>query len=101
VRLVSSETRSPAWGGQQEHGVVAPAAGLSNKEIAERLVIARHTPEGHIEHILVKLGFSSRAQIAAWGKRTARAARTGIRTQTGSSPAAVPAVTDAEVSPAD
>ncbi|GAA4622794.1 LuxR family transcriptional regulator [Actinoallomurus vinaceus] len=40
--------------------------GMSNKEIAASLVIAQRTAEGHIEHILRKLGFTSRAQIAAW-----------------------------------
>jgi predicted ATPase/DNA-binding NarL/FixJ family response regulator len=42
------------------------AHGLSNKEIAAKLVIARRTAEAHVEHILGKLGFSSRAQVAAW-----------------------------------
>jgi predicted ATPase/DNA-binding CsgD family transcriptional regulator len=42
------------------------AQGLSNKEIAAHLVIAQRTAEGHVEHILVKLGFSSRSQIARW-----------------------------------
>ena len=42
------------------------AQGLSNKEIAQSLVIAPRTAEGHVEHILVKLGFTSRSQIAAW-----------------------------------
>jgi predicted ATPase/DNA-binding CsgD family transcriptional regulator len=49
---------------QEVAGLVA--AGLSNKDIASRLVIAQRTAEGHIEHILTKLGFNSRAQIAAW-----------------------------------
>jgi predicted ATPase/DNA-binding CsgD family transcriptional regulator len=40
--------------------------GLSNKEIARHLVISPRTAEGHIEHILTKLGFTSRAQVAAW-----------------------------------
>jgi ATP/maltotriose-dependent transcriptional regulator MalT len=40
--------------------------GLSNKEIAARLVISQRTAEGHVENILTKLGFTSRAQIAAW-----------------------------------
>jgi len=31
-----------------------------------RLVIARRTAETHVENILAKLGFTSRAQIAAW-----------------------------------
>jgi DNA-binding NarL/FixJ family response regulator len=42
------------------------AAGLSNKDIAAKLVISPRTAEGHIEHILSKLGFTSRAQVAVW-----------------------------------
>jgi DNA-binding CsgD family transcriptional regulator len=42
------------------------AGGLTNREIAERLVISERTAEGHIEQIRNKLGFRSRAQIAAW-----------------------------------
>lgn len=40
--------------------------GLSNQEIADALVISRRTAEGHVEHILTKLGFTSRTQVAAW-----------------------------------
>jgi non-specific serine/threonine protein kinase len=51
----------------REREIAALAAeGLSNKEIASRLVISQRTAETHIEHILVKLGFTSRNQIAAW-----------------------------------
>ncbi|WP_273700052.1 LuxR C-terminal-related transcriptional regulator [Actinomadura graeca] len=42
------------------------AQGMTNKRIAAALVIAPRTAEGHVEHILTKLGFTSRAQIAAW-----------------------------------
>jgi predicted ATPase/DNA-binding CsgD family transcriptional regulator len=42
------------------------AQGMTNKEIAGTLVISLRTAEGHVEHILSKLGFTSRAQIAAW-----------------------------------
>ena len=42
------------------------AEGLSNKDIAARLVIAQRTAEGHVEHILAKLGFTKRTQLAAW-----------------------------------
>jgi DNA-binding CsgD family transcriptional regulator len=42
------------------------AQGLSNKEIAGILVIAQRTAESHVEHILRKLGLTSRSQIAAW-----------------------------------
>jgi non-specific serine/threonine protein kinase len=42
------------------------ASGLSNRDIAATLVISQRTAEGHVEHILTKLGFTSRAQIVAW-----------------------------------
>ncbi|MEU8632001.1 LuxR C-terminal-related transcriptional regulator [Amycolatopsis sp. NPDC048633] len=42
------------------------AEGLTNKDIALRLVISRRTAESHVAHILAKLGFGSRAQIATW-----------------------------------
>jgi predicted ATPase/DNA-binding CsgD family transcriptional regulator len=42
------------------------AQGLSNRDIAARLVISARTAETHVEHIMVKLGLTARAQIAAW-----------------------------------
>ncbi|WP_436496977.1 LuxR C-terminal-related transcriptional regulator [Actinokineospora sp. HUAS TT18] len=42
------------------------AQGLSNRGIAEALVIAERTAQNHVQHILTKLGFTNRAQIAAW-----------------------------------
>ncbi|MFC7275465.1 ATP-binding protein [Paractinoplanes rhizophilus] len=42
------------------------AEGLTNQQIADRLVIGRRTANTHVEHILTKLDFTSRAQIAAW-----------------------------------
>ena len=42
------------------------AQGFSNKEIAAQLVVSRRTAEGHMQRILTKLGFTSRAQVAAW-----------------------------------
>jgi DNA-binding NarL/FixJ family response regulator len=41
------------------------AEGLSDREISSRLVISRRTAESHVAHILTKLGFSSRVQLAA------------------------------------
>jgi predicted ATPase/DNA-binding CsgD family transcriptional regulator len=42
------------------------AAGLTNRAIASQLVLSHRTVDGHLEHILAKLGFRSRAQVAAW-----------------------------------
>jgi DNA-binding NarL/FixJ family response regulator len=42
------------------------AAGKSNREIADALVLGERTIETHVSNILAKLGFTSRAQIAAW-----------------------------------
>ncbi|HKA82335.1 MAG TPA: AAA family ATPase [Acidimicrobiales bacterium] len=46
--------------------------GLTNSAIAARLFVSRATVSSHVTHILTKLGFTSRAQIAAWtaGRRT-------------------------------
>jgi DNA-binding CsgD family transcriptional regulator len=41
------------------------AQGLSNREIAERLVISKRTADAHVEHILAKLGITSRTEIPA------------------------------------
>jgi DNA-binding CsgD family transcriptional regulator len=45
------------------------ADGLTNHEIAERLVITEGTVEVHVKHILSKLGFRSRTQVAGWSSR--------------------------------
>ncbi|WP_228001118.1 helix-turn-helix transcriptional regulator [Nocardia australiensis] len=42
------------------------ADGYSNKRIAGELVISIRTAESHVDHILTKLGFTSRTQIAGW-----------------------------------
>jgi DNA-binding CsgD family transcriptional regulator/Tfp pilus assembly protein PilF len=42
------------------------AQGKSNREIATCLVLSERTTEVHVSNILGKLGFTTRAQIAAW-----------------------------------
>ncbi|NMM90873.1 LuxR family transcriptional regulator [Rhodococcus sp. SRB_17] len=48
------------------------AQGLTNKAIAEQLFISPRTAQGHVEHVLTKLGFTSRTQIAAWSVERTR-----------------------------
>jgi predicted ATPase/DNA-binding CsgD family transcriptional regulator len=42
------------------------ARGLTNREIAGRLYLSVRTVEVHVDHILSKLGFNHRTQLAAW-----------------------------------
>ena len=45
---------------------VLVAQGMSNSQVADTLVISVRTVETHVQHIMDKLGCSTRAQIAAW-----------------------------------
>jgi predicted ATPase/DNA-binding CsgD family transcriptional regulator len=45
------------------------AQGLSNPEIAQRLILSEHTVHRHLANLLRKLNLSSRAAAAAWGVR--------------------------------
>jgi pimeloyl-ACP methyl ester carboxylesterase len=42
------------------------AEGLTNQQIGQKLFIAPRTAETHLENIRQKLGFRSKAQVAAW-----------------------------------
>jgi predicted ATPase/DNA-binding CsgD family transcriptional regulator len=54
----------------REHEIVILIAqGLSNREIADELVISPATAARHVANILAKLGFSSRTQVASWATR--------------------------------
>ncbi|MEV0399271.1 LuxR C-terminal-related transcriptional regulator [Actinoallomurus sp. NPDC050550] len=84
VALAVAEREADLEAPQAERGIAAVltrrereiadlvAEGLSNKEIAAALVISQRTAEGHVEHILRKLGFTSRSQIAAAWTPSAR-----------------------------
>jgi hypothetical protein len=52
------------------------AEGLTSREIGKKLFISERTAEGHVEQIRSKLGFHSRAEIAAWVVRSESAVAT-------------------------
>jgi DNA-binding NarL/FixJ family response regulator len=57
----------------REHEVAALLAhGLSNREIGEALGISTSTVEVHVKHVLGKLGFTSRSQLAAKAAQSVR-----------------------------
>ena len=45
------------------------ARGLTNRQIADALIISEGTAAVHVKHILNKLDLQSRAQVAAWAVR--------------------------------
>jgi non-specific serine/threonine protein kinase len=42
------------------------ARGLTNRQIADELVISERTAEGHVERLREKLGVHNRAEVAIW-----------------------------------
>ena len=64
-RVTRRRRTHPAGLSDREVEVLAlVAAGCSNAEVAERLVISRRTAEHHVQHIYTKIGSSTRAAAA-------------------------------------
>jgi predicted ATPase/DNA-binding CsgD family transcriptional regulator len=59
-------TRSSPLTTREQEVAALVARGLTNREIAAALVVTERTAETHVQNILNKLGFGSRAQVAAW-----------------------------------
>ena len=69
-RLPAVPNRQPFALSRREEVVAALIArGYTNGRIAQELTIARTTVATHVAHILAKLHFRSRAQVAAWVAR--------------------------------
>jgi DNA-binding CsgD family transcriptional regulator/tetratricopeptide (TPR) repeat protein len=51
---------------REQEVAVLVARGLSNRQIGAAAHISERTVESHVQHILDKLGFANRAQVAAW-----------------------------------
>lgn len=56
---------APALTRREREVAALVAQGLSNREVAERLVISKRTADAHVEHIFAKLGITSRHEIPA------------------------------------
>ena len=50
--------------GAEERVAALVATGASNADIAQHLIISRHTVESHLRHIYIKLAIKSRVQLA-------------------------------------
>ena len=51
------------------------AQAMSNRQIADQLVLSERTVETHVRSILAKLGYSTRTEVATWSLRRAPDAR--------------------------
>jgi DNA-binding NarL/FixJ family response regulator len=62
----SASIRPNALSLREREVAVLIARGLTNRQIAEELVISDRTAEAHAEHIRDKLGVHNRAEVAVW-----------------------------------
>ena len=60
-RAIRRQARPDGLTGREVEVLRLLARGLSNREIAERLVISRKTASHHVEHIYAKTGTGNRA----------------------------------------
>ena len=72
ARLEGFERHGNPLTGRESEIANLIAEALSNKEIADRLFLSERTVETHVRHILGKLGFSSRTEIATWAVQLGR-----------------------------
>jgi DNA-binding NarL/FixJ family response regulator len=76
---------SPLQAAKQASGGLTPreravalliAQGHSNRDIATSLVLSERTVEKHVENVMNKLAFNTRAQVAVWAAQHLRGADT-------------------------
>jgi non-specific serine/threonine protein kinase len=64
----SASARSVLTRREQEVAALV-ARGMTNRQLADQLLVATRTIETHLEHIFAKLGVQTRAEVAAWATR--------------------------------
>ena len=71
IALRTKSAERPGNTTRREREIAAHVAdGLTNREIAERLVLSERTVEGHIANLFAKVNVNSRTQLATWYLRT-------------------------------
>jgi DNA-binding CsgD family transcriptional regulator len=69
ARLTAEEAgaaRGTVLSGRELEVAELVAQGLTNRQIAAALFVSERTAQSHLQHILTKLGFTRRSQVAAW-----------------------------------
>jgi DNA-binding CsgD family transcriptional regulator len=66
AELAGPEHTSNILSARERQVATLVAEGLTNRQIAGRLFISERTAQNHVQHILTKLGFTRRTQIATW-----------------------------------
>jgi DNA-binding CsgD family transcriptional regulator len=74
----ADHTRSSPLSSRELEVADLVATGLTNREIAQRLIISPRTVESHVNHIKAKLGLGRRARIVSWALD--RASNNGVDT---------------------
>jgi DNA-binding CsgD family transcriptional regulator len=66
-RLVAREPQTNGWVALTTSELTVArlvAEGLTNREVAERLFVSPHTVSSHVRHVFLKLGITSRVELA-------------------------------------
>jgi DNA-binding CsgD family transcriptional regulator/tetratricopeptide (TPR) repeat protein len=73
ARIDSAARAADPLSPRESEVVSLVALAMSNRQIAERLVLSERTVETHVRSILAKLGYTTRTEIATWSlRRTTR-----------------------------
>ena len=68
--MIDLSSRTPTLTRRETEVAALAARGLTNRAIAAQLFLSIRTVEVHVDHILTKLGFHSRAKLPAWAYET-------------------------------